>query len=154
MGPAATSPQACRRLAAYPELLFRPPSAPMADFYRFLDAPRAIKKSLIFQPLPKSAPDLKKSTLGHPRLHFSWIFIDFGDNFGVIFQCFCKTPKPSNLLYRAANFKVFSIFVHPFLHQFCIIFSCFFLEPFLDRLFRDFSRSFWKNNDFGCPVAT
>ena len=121
LGPKSTPAPTCQSGAAD----FSVPGRSKDRFYRFLDAPRPNKKSSIFQPLPKSTPDLKKSTLGRPRLHFSWISIDLGDHFGIMFRCFCKMPKPSNLLYRAANFKVFNIFVHPFVHQFCINFHVF-----------------------------
>ena len=75
------------------EVPFAPFGRPLAQFSRFLAAPRPIKKSAIFPPPPKSTQGVKKSTQGRPRVDFSWIFIDFGDLFDIIFLTFSEKAK-------------------------------------------------------------
>ena len=69
---------------------------PRTDFYRFLAVPKAIKKSTIFRPPPNRPSEVQKSTLGRPRLHFSWIFMTFGPPFFIVFQIFSPKHRKSD----------------------------------------------------------
>ena len=75
--------------------------APRTDFLEFWPHRGRSKKHRFFNPSkidPRAPKIIKNQPLGTQRLHLSWIIFDFRDLFGNILHCFCKTPKPSNLL--------------------------------------------------------
>ena len=102
---------------------------PRTDFFRFLVAPRAIQKSLIFRLGPKSTAELSQSTPGRSELDFWSIFMTFGVPFWLHFSTFSKNRKTMKSMTLTTFWKVFHL-AKPLIFRWIFhYFSCFFRNP-------------------------